>query len=314
MDPTWSGKVPSSKPPGKHSPKRTKRSASIQITTGGLKPTYAVQILRLQEHIGVGMLDIHQHPRRRWEGGDTATTTKPRPELPEALRQRPRRDSYSGAIEGCSRDHHPEFYPELWPKTNLAAQEHKDTSPTRWPLPSPSFRTNTPSGLQSSGNTSGYKGWLQRSFNRKRHFKAEALNGPSRKGKESPLTMEDRMFFMGIRPRPDGNDNEEPSRSSLPPPPPPPPLAVQASLAASSSMGPTIGGFVTYPQISGYHDAVRVSGAPLVVVNPDVGSEAERVRDEAVREQEGSRTTRGSKKAKGSSVGRLITKRFLRLL
>lgn len=39
----------------------------------------------------------------------------------------------------------------------------------------------------------------------------------------------------------------------------------------------------SYPQIPGYHDPARLNHRPLVVMNPDAGSEAAMVRDEAVR-------------------------------
>ncbi|KUI59107.1 hypothetical protein VP1G_11123 [Cytospora mali] len=38
----------------------------------------------------------------------------------------------------------------------------------------------------------------------------------------------------------------------------------------------------SYPQIPGYQDPARLRRGPLVVMNPDTGSEAEGVRDEVV--------------------------------
>lgn len=38
----------------------------------------------------------------------------------------------------------------------------------------------------------------------------------------------------------------------------------------------------SYPQIRSYQDPARVRQGPLVVTNPDPGSEAEKVRDEAL--------------------------------
>lgn len=38
----------------------------------------------------------------------------------------------------------------------------------------------------------------------------------------------------------------------------------------------------SYPQIPGYQDPARLDNGPLIVRNPEPGSEAERVRDEAV--------------------------------
>lgn len=247
--------------------------------------------------------------------------------------QRPRRDSldslYSGAIEGCSRDHHPECYPELWQKVNQPTingheEDRNVTDPGRQPRPpppppvTPSNRTSSSSN--STNRSGGYKVWLIPNFSRKLLHKAgaekeAAANKPSRKGKESPLTMEDRMFLMGIRRRrPEDAHEKEPSH-------PPPP----AGTASSSAKRPVIGGFVTYPQIGGVHDPSRASGSPLVVANPDPGSKAERVRDDAVRDQRVPRTghrsssarsktkTKTKAKAKGSSRGRLDPKYFLRL-
>lgn len=45
----------------------------------------------------------------------------------------------------------------------------------------------------------------------------------------------------------------------------------------------------SYPQILGYHDPARLSRGPLVVTNPDAGSEAERVRNEAVERADSAR-------------------------
>ncbi|KAK7747255.1 hypothetical protein SLS53_001508 [Cytospora paraplurivora] len=38
----------------------------------------------------------------------------------------------------------------------------------------------------------------------------------------------------------------------------------------------------SYPQIPGYQDPARLDNGPLIVRNPEPGSEAEKVRDEAV--------------------------------
>lgn len=261
---------------------------------------------------------------------------------PNQQYQRPRRGSldslYSGAIEGCSRDHHPECYPELWQEadksitsghdqdritTDLAGQP-QPPSPPNPPLRTPS--SSTSSSSNETNKSGGYKYWLIRKISRKLlpkagTEKAAAANKPSRKGKESPLTMEDRMFFMGIRPRPeDAYEEKEPSCPPPPPPPPPPPLQPAAGAAASSASGPVIGGFMTYPQIGGFHHPARASGSPLVVTNPDPGSEAERVRDDAARGRDWSGTghrssnarSKSKAKAKGSRGGRLEPKDRLR--
>ncbi|ROW11359.1 hypothetical protein VMCG_01207 [Cytospora schulzeri] len=250
-----------------------------------------------------GLLDVSQLPPR------TGTNQR---------YQRPRRDSldslYSGAIEGCSRDHHPECYPELWqnvnkPTSNGHYQDRRVSSPARRrsPPPPPTTQTNSHSSSSKANEfPGGYKTWLRRSFSRKIPHKAGAEEGaapkkPSRKGKESPLTMEDRMFFMGIRPRPgeEETEKEESHPTSRPPP-------VRTASYSAAAKGPVIGGFVTYPQISGFHNPARASGSPLVVANPDPGSRAERVRDEAVRDQRVSRTnhrrrsSRSESKARGS--------------
>lgn len=319
MDPTQPGRIPPSGPPKAYCmyPGRTQKLSRNQNATSGPKRPYEMTDL-----------GTYEAPRRRKEYGGTMATTNLRPGLLDVAQptsmtgtnqqyQRPRQDSidslYSGAIEGCSRDHHPECYPELWGKTNKPItnghNQHREfTGPAKQlrtppePLAAPSNRSFIVNGNVNPG---GYRDRVKRSFSRKFPPKTDAgkvasANVPSRKGKGSPLTLEDRLFFLGVRPRLEGDGNE----SSNPNPPPP------AAPAPSSDKGPVIGGFVTYPQTGGFHDPSRASGSPLVVANPDPGSEAERVRDDAVRGERASRIGRrwGShsrSKAKGSRGGLL---------
>ncbi|KAK2597741.1 hypothetical protein N8I77_012505 [Diaporthe amygdali] len=53
--------------------------------------------------------------------------------------------------------------------------------------------------------------------------------------------------------------------------------------------------YYSYPQIKAYQNPARVRQGPLVVMNPDPGSEAERVRDEAVRELEREKTVQSTR-------------------
>ncbi|KUI67356.1 hypothetical protein VM1G_02657 [Cytospora mali] len=303
MNRTRSVTVPPFQQPGYFYPKRTQKLPSNQSSTGGSKHQYEV-----------GTSSTQQHHRRRRDSDYTAATIKPRSKAPEdpkrQLRtepnkqyQRARRDSYSGAIEGCSRDHHPECYPDIRsPNKSIITGHDKDREDQ-----SPAGRSRAPSPTSSSSSSvvidgrtlRGYRAWLRRNypqaFQNNVSTGTGATNKPSRKGKESPLTMEDRMFFMGIRPRPEVK--EEPS---LPTPAAAPAAAPAPAPASSSSSspsspapkGPTIGGFVTYPQIDGYHDPTRANDTPLVVTNPDSKSRAERVRDGIVREQRATGTSR----------------------
>lgn len=349
MDPTQPGRAPPLRPPRGSHPPRKQKLPSNRSATGGSRRQRAVSNLTTHENLERDTNNNGTAETVRLRSGSLDTSQPPPMTGTNQQYQRPRWDSrdslYSGAIEGCSRDHHPECYPELWQKadksitsghdqdritTDLAGQPQPPPSPPTPPLLTPS--SSTSSSSNGTNNSGGYKTWLIRNFARKLlpkagAEKAAAANKPSRKGKESPLTMEDRMFFMGIRPRPEDEHEEKDSSPPPPPPPSPPPPPPQksqppAGTASSSAEMPVIGGFMTYPQIGGFHDPARTSGSPLVVANPDPGSEAERVRDDAARGRRSSGNghrsssakskSKSKSKAKGSGGGRLGPKDRLR--
>lgn len=124
-------------------------------------------------------LDTHEDPRRPRDFRVAAETTRSRsqspdyPQLPPMIvadqqyrltRQYSEDSLYSGAIEGCSRDHHPECYPELWDKINKTDTNGPATRLQTPPPYPPIAPFNTPSPLASLDDESspgGHRNWRQ---------------------------------------------------------------------------------------------------------------------------------------------------------
>ncbi|ROW18414.1 hypothetical protein VPNG_00126 [Cytospora leucostoma] len=140
-------------------------------------------------------------------------------------------DSVSGAIEGCSRDHHPECYPELQPgaspTTHHGDQDDRRSGPERQSR-SPtvySWEEAVPwedhANSSEDDNAGSYENCTTPSLPRKLSHTAGTGTKPDResKGKEAPLASEERR---GARPgrRHHPEVTTEPSHRAQPPEPP----------------------------------------------------------------------------------------------
>lgn len=319
MFPTKSGKAPPPESPAQRYTRRGQRLPSNRGDVGEQARSYE----ELCSSTGM-------RPERDSESDGTIIVSPP-PQPRSRTRRDQRRqehrrdcntgpDLYSGAIEGCSRDHHPDYYPELQPKANPTTH-HGDRFYRR---SSPKIQLRSPSaypwevaipwedaaGSDGDDDAGSYENCRIPNFPRKLLHRAGAGTGPDRKGKgkELPLTPEERMGARPGRHRAElTNSPSHPARPSG--------LPALPSTAAER----TIEGFVSYPQINGYHNPVREGSGPLFVANPDAGSEAERSRGRAIPRQvtllrERRRRSRSEAEAERSEGGRWFAKKFRRML